>query len=60
MRLIFEVSTLKINAKCVRLALIALKLCKLYAKFHAKSVRSTLKFNAKLCKITYIAYIALR
>ena len=31
----------------VRLALNALKLCKIYAKFNAKYVRSTLKFNAK-------------
>ena len=46
----------------VRLALNALNLCKIYAKFNAKYVRSTLnfnakyvrstpKFNAKLCKI---------
>ena len=47
MRLIIVGSTLKINAKYVRLTLTALKLCKLYAKFNAKYVRSTLKFNAK-------------
>ena len=67
-------STLKFNTKYarstpnstqnyVRLALIALNLCKTYAKFNAKYVRSTLKlnakyvrskpkFNAKLCKIS--------
>ena len=49
-------------AKFVRLVLKALNLCKIYAKFNAKYVRSTLKFNtkyvrstlkfiAKLCKI---------
>ena len=47
----------------VRLALNALNLCKINAKFNAKYVRSTLKvnakyvrstpkFNAKLCKIS--------
>ena len=49
-------------AKYVRLVLKALNLCKIYAKYNAKNVRSTLKlnakyvrstqkFNAKLCKI---------
>ena len=52
----------KFYAKYVRLVLKALNLCKIYAKFNAKYVRSTLKFNtkyvrstpkfnAKLCKI---------
>ena len=47
----------------VRLALNALNVCKIYAIFNAKCVRSTLKlnakcirstpkFNAKLCKIS--------
>ena len=36
----------------VRLALNALKLCKIYAKFNAKYVRSTLKFNAKYVRST--------
>ena len=37
----------KFYAKYVRLVLKALNLCKIYAKFNAKYVRSTLKFNAK-------------
>ena len=52
----------KFYAKYVRLVLKALNLSKIYAKFNAKYVRSTLqfnakyiistpKFNAKLCKI---------
>ena len=56
-------STLKFNAKYVRLALNVLNLCKINAKFNAKYIRSTLKFNAnyvrstpkfnaKLCKIS--------
>ena len=36
----------------VRLALNALNICKIYAKFNAKYVRSPPKFNAKLCKIS--------
>ena len=36
----------------VRLALNALNLCKIYAKFNAKYVRSTLKFNAKYVRST--------
>ena len=36
----------------VRLALNALNLCKIYAKFNAKFVRSTLKFNAKYVRST--------
>ena len=43
---------LKFNAKYLRLALNALNLCKIYAKFNAKYVRSTLKFNAKYVKST--------
>ena len=36
----------------VRLALNALNLCKINAKFNAKYVRSTLKFNAKHARST--------
>ena len=36
----------------VRLALNALNLCKIYAKFNAKYVRSALKFNAKYVRST--------
>ena len=36
----------------VRLALTALNLCKINAKFNAKYVRSTLKFNAKYVRYT--------
>ena len=36
----------------VRLALNAMNLCKIYAKFNAKYVRSTLKFNAKYVRST--------
>ena len=36
----------------VRLALIALNLCKINAKFNAKYVRSSLKFNAKYVRST--------
>ena len=36
----------------VRLALNALNLCKINAKFNAKYVRSTLKFNAKYVRST--------
>ena len=36
----------------VRLALNALSLYKIYAKFNAKYVRSTLKFNAKYVRST--------
>ena len=36
----------------VKLALNALNLCKIYAKFNAKYVRSTLKFNAKYVRST--------
>ena len=36
----------------VRLALNALNLCKIYANFNAKYVRSTLKFNAKYVRST--------
>ena len=36
----------------VRLAMNALNLCKIYAKFNAKYVRSTLKFNAKYVRST--------
>ena len=42
----------KFYAKYVRLALNALNLCKIYAKFNAKYVRSTLKFNAKYVRST--------
>ena len=38
--------------KYVRLALNALNLCKIYAKFNAKYVRSTLTFNAKYVRST--------
>ena len=52
----------KFYAKYVRLVMKTFNLCKIYAKFNAKYVRSTLKlnakyvrstpkFNAKLCKI---------
>ena len=37
--------------KYVRLALNALNLCKIYAKFNAKYVRSTLKFNPKYVRL---------
>ena len=40
------------HAKYVRLALNALNLCKIYGKFNAKYVRSTLKFNAKYVRST--------
>ena len=36
----------------VRLALNALNLCKIYANFNAKYVRSTLNFNAKYVRST--------
>ena len=42
----------KLYAKYVRLVLKALNLCKIYAKFNAKYVRSTLKFNAKYVRPT--------
>ena len=42
----------KLYAKYVRLVLKALNLCKIYAKFNAKYVRSTLKFNAKYVRST--------
>ena len=42
----------KFYAKYVRLALNALNLCKIYAKFNAKYVRSTLNFNAKYVRST--------
>ena len=42
----------KFYAKHVRLVLKALNLCKIYAKFNAKYVRSTLKFNAKYVRST--------
>ena len=42
----------KFYAKYVRLVLKALNLCKFYAKFNAKYVRSTLKFNAKYVRST--------
>ena len=48
----FVGSTPNFNAKYVRLALNALNLCKIYAKFNAKYVRSTLKFNAKYVRST--------
>ena len=61
-KLKFVRSKPKFYAKYVRLVLKALTLCKIYAKFNAKYVRSTLQFNAiyvrstpkinaKLCKI---------
>ena len=42
----------KFYAKYVRLVLKALNLCKIYAKFNAKYVRSTLQFNAKYVRST--------
>ena len=42
----------KFYAKYVRLVLKALNLCKIYAKYNAKNVRSTLKFNAKYVRST--------
>ena len=42
----------KFYAKYVRLVLKALKLCKIYAKYNAKNVRSTQKFNAKYVRST--------
>ena len=48
----FVRSTPKLYAKYVRLVLKALNLCKIYAKFNAKYVRSTLQFNAKYVRST--------
>ena len=42
----------KFYAKYVSLVLKALNLCKIYAKYNAKNVRSTLKFNAKYVRST--------
>ena len=42
----------KFYAKYVRLVLKALNLCKIYAKFNAKYVRSMPKFNAKYVRST--------
>ena len=42
----------KFYAKYVRLVLKALNLCKIYDKYNAKNVRSTLKFNAKYVRST--------
>ena len=42
----------KFYAKYVRLVFKALNLCKIYAKYNAKNVRSTLKFNAKYVRST--------
>ena len=42
----------KFYAKYVRLVLNAFSLCKIYTKFNAKYVRSTLKFNAKYLRST--------
>ena len=39
----------KIQRKIDKIGLSALNLCKIYAKFNTKYVRSTPKFNAKLC-----------
>ena len=50
-------SELKFNAKNIRLALNELNLCKIYAKFNAKYVRSTQKLNAK--KYVRLSLIAL-
>ena len=48
----FVRSTPQFYAKFVRLVLKALNLCKIYAKFNAKYVRSALKFNAKYVRST--------
>ena len=48
----FARSKPKFYEKYVRLVLKALNLCKIYAKFNAKYVRSTLKFNAKYVRST--------
>ena len=50
--LTFVRSKPKFYAKYVRLVLKALNLCKIYAKYNAKNVRSTLKFNAKYVRST--------
>ena len=42
----------KFYAIYVRFVLKALILCKIYAKFNAKNVRSTLQFNAKYVRST--------
>ena len=48
----FVRSTPKFYAKYVRMVLKALNLCKIYAKFNAKYVTSTLKINAKYVRST--------
>ena len=45
-------STSKFNAKYLRLALNALNLSEICAKFNAKNVRSTLEFNDKYVRST--------